>query len=83
MENKKLDEYKISESTKKILALLDKISDIGHELDKEIGFLQQETGIELLKVTEVHIKLHSVDNAIAELVGEIVEQRLKSSLTEI
>lgn len=83
MKNKKLDEYKISESTKKILALRDRISEIKQEIDCEIEQLDQEWGIELQKQNEVYIKLNSTDNAIIDLVSEIVEQRLKSSLTEI
>lgn len=83
MKNKKLDEYKISESTKKILALRGKISEIEQEINCETEKLNQELGIELQEQNEVYIKLNSVDNAIIYLVGEIVEQRLKSSLTEI
>lgn len=83
MKNKELDEYKISESTKKILALRDKISEIKQEIDYEIEKLYQDWGIELQEQNEVYIKLNSVDDAIIYLVSEIVEQRLKSSLTEI
>jgi hypothetical protein len=83
MEDKELDEYKISESTKKILALRDKLSEIKQEIDYEIEKLYQDWGIELREQNVVHIKLNSVDDAIIHLVGEIVEQRLKSSLTEI
>jgi hypothetical protein len=83
MKDKELDEYKISESTKKILALRDKLSEIKQEIDYEIEKLYQDWGIELREQNEVYIKLNSVDDAIIYLVGEIVEQRLKSSLTEI